>query len=80
MDKGFMKDEKGELVFYKTVIGGSFVGAAGACAGSPFYLVKVHLQSQASKDIAFGHQHNHEGTWSALKKIYSTYGVSFLMQ
>lgn len=71
-----MKDEKGELVFYKTVIGGSVVGAAGACAGSPFYLVKVHLQSQASKEIAFGHQHHHEGTWNALTKIFSQYGVS----
>lgn len=78
MDKGLMKDDKGELVFYKTVIGGSVVGAAGACAGSPFYLVKVHLQSQASKEIAFGHQHHHEGTLSALHKIYNQYGVRLL--
>lgn len=75
MDKGLMKDEKGELIFYKTAIGSSAAGVVGACASSPFYLVKVHLQSQASKEIAFGHQHQHEGTWKAFAKIYRDSGV-----
>lgn len=40
-------------------------------------MIKTHLQSQAAKSIAVGHQHNHEGTWQALIKISREQGVSF---
>lgn len=70
-----MKDKQGNMVFYKTVIGGGLVGAAGGLLASPFYLIKVHLQSKAASKIAFGHQHDHQGTWSAFRKIYNEHGV-----
>lgn len=75
MDKGLLKDKNGELVFYKNVVAGGAVGGVGTFIASPLYLVKVHLQAEAAKEIAFGHQHHHEGTWKALKKIYAQHGV-----
>lgn len=78
MDKGLLKDERGQLVFYKNVIAGGVVGGCGTFLASPLYLVKVHLQSQAAQEIAFGHQHGHEGTWKALRNIYVQHGVTIL--
>lgn len=72
-----MKDKDGNLVFYKTVIGGGLVGASGGVVASPLYLVKVHLQSKAANEIAFGHQHNHKGVLSALRNIYGEHGVRY---
>lgn len=71
-----MKDEKGELVFWKSTLTAGAIGGSGAFIASPFYLVKVHFQSKASKEIAFGQQYNYEGTWSALRKIFREFGVS----
>lgn len=51
-------------------------GCLGGIAGSPLYLVKVHLQSQSfTKEIAVGHQYSHRGTFHGLKHIYSTHGL-----
>lgn len=74
-DKGFTKNKHGDIVFYKTVALGGVSGVLGSLAGSPMYLVKTHLQAQATKEIAFGHQHNHQGTWKALMNIFQTQGV-----
>ncbi|KAF2880643.1 hypothetical protein ILUMI_25537 [Ignelater luminosus] len=79
-DNGFTKDKNGEIVFYKAVIVGGVCGVLGGVIGSPFFLVKTHLQAQAAKEIAFGHQHNHEGTWKAFKKIYREYGFRGLFR
>ena len=70
-----MKDNKGKLVFYKSLLVGGFAGATGAFIASPFYLIKTHLQSQASKEIAFGHQYHYKGTWSGLWGILKEQGV-----
>ncbi|KAK5645019.1 hypothetical protein RI129_006319 [Pyrocoelia pectoralis] len=79
-DRGYTTDKNGKIVFYKSVIVGGLCGVLGGCTGSPLYLVKTHLQGQAAKEIAFGHQHNHEGTWKALKNIYKTQGVKGLFR
>lgn len=76
MDKGLLKDKNGELVFYKNVVAGGVVGGVATFLASPLYLVKVHMQAEAAKEISFGHQHHHEGTWKALRKIYAQHGVS----
>lgn len=71
-----MSDENGNLVFYKSILIGGTGGVIGQYFASPFFLVKTHLQAQAAEAIAVGHQHNHDGTWSALKKIFYKNGVS----
>ncbi|KAL3269381.1 hypothetical protein HHI36_008451 [Cryptolaemus montrouzieri] len=78
--KGFMSDKDGNLVFYKSAIIGGLCGSFGAYLASPFYLVKTHLQAEASKEIAFGHQHKHTGTWSAFQNIYKKEGVNGLFR
>ncbi|XP_008198494.2 solute carrier family 25 member 35 isoform X1 [Tribolium castaneum] len=77
---GYVTDSEGNLVFYKSVIVGGTGGVVGQYFASPFFLVKTHLQSQAAKAIAVGHQHEHEGTWSAFKKIYHTSGIKGLFR
>ncbi|RZC33592.1 Iso dh and/or Mito carr domain containing protein [Asbolus verrucosus] len=79
-DKGYMKDKNGKLVFHKSVLIGGFAGASGAFIASPFYLIKTHLQSQASKEIAFGHQYHYKGTWSGLWNIFKEQGVKGLFR
>lgn len=73
---GYVRDSKGNLKFYNSVLVGGAGGVAGQYFASPFYLVKTHLQSQAVKAIAVGHQHEHQGTWGALKTIFAQNGVS----
>lgn len=67
------------MVFYKSVLVGGAGGVIGQYFASPFFLVKTHLQSQAAQAIAVGYQHQHHGSWNALKKIYRKNGVSLLM-
>lgn len=73
---GLIRNKQGEVVFYKSVIWGSIGGASGAAVCSPFFLVKTQLQSQAADSIAVGYQHNHKGSWVALKNIYKLHGVN----
>lgn len=79
-ENGYTKDNEGNSVFYKSVLVGGVCGILGAWAGSPLYLVKTHLQAQAAQEIAFGHQHNHGGTWKAFKHIYTTQGIKGLFR
>lgn len=60
-----------------SVLIGGFGGVLGQLASSPLFLVKTHLQAEATAAIAVGHQHHHKGTLNALQTIYSRYGVSF---
>ncbi|XP_018334242.1 solute carrier family 25 member 35-like isoform X2 [Agrilus planipennis] len=75
LKKGILTDENGKTVFYKSFIISSVCGAAGAFVGSPLFLIKTQLQSQAVQQIAVGFQHNHRGAISALKTIYSQHGL-----
>lgn len=55
---------------------GAVGGVCGSCAGSPFFLVKTHMQSFSRKaDIAVGFQRDHKGLLSAFRKIYGERGV-----
>lgn len=47
----------------------------GSCLGSPFFLVKTHMQSYADSKVAVGFQRNHEGMLSAFRKIYAIRGI-----
>lgn len=76
MKKGLMRDSEGKIVFYKSVIGGGACGAMGAFTASPLFLIKTQIQSQAAKEIAFGHQHGHDGMFSGLKNIYKSGGIT----
>lgn len=47
----------------------------GSCLGSPFFLVKTHMQSYADTKVAVGFQRKHEGMMSAFRKIYAVRGI-----
>lgn len=74
---GYLTDNKGNTIFYRSAIVSALSGAAGAFFGSPLFLIKTQLQSQSAKKIAVGYQHKHNGAWVALKNIYSEHGVKF---
>ncbi|XP_068082248.1 solute carrier family 25 member 35 [Anabrus simplex] len=59
----------------KCIVVGAVAGCAGAFTGSPFYLVKTHLQSQAATGVAVGHQHGHTSMTKGLISIYRQHGV-----
>ncbi|KAK4876383.1 hypothetical protein RN001_012805 [Aquatica leii] len=79
-DRGFTKNKNGEIVLHKTILLGGVCGVLGAVVGSPLYLIKTHLQTQAAQKISFGHQHNHDGTLSAFRKIYTEQGIKGLFR
>lgn len=54
---------------------GAFGGSIGSCLGSPFYLVKTHMQSYSDAKVAVGFQRKHDGMISAFKKIYRARGI-----
>lgn len=76
-DKGYITDENGKTIFYRSFLISSAAGAAGAFFGSPLFLIKTQLQSATTEAIAVGHQHRHSGTLEAIKSIYRNHGVSF---
>ncbi|KAJ8968663.1 hypothetical protein NQ317_009739 [Molorchus minor] len=76
--EGYLTDENGKTILYKSAIGAAFSGAVGAFVGSPLFLIKTQLQSQAAKQIAVGTQHGHKGALAALKDIYVKYGITGL--
>lgn len=77
---GYVKDKDGNLIFYKNVLFGGLGGTFGHYFASPFFMIKTHFQSQASQSIAVGHQHNHTGTWQALKTIFEEHGIKGLFR
>lgn len=72
---GFTKSSNGEISVPRSILCGATAGCVGAFIGSPFYLVKTHLQSQAAEQVAVGHQHKHVGATSALVNIYKEHGI-----
>ncbi|KAJ8917719.1 hypothetical protein NQ315_005168 [Exocentrus adspersus] len=73
--KGYLTDEKGKTILYRSALAGAATGCAGAFLGSPLFLIKTQLQSQAAKEIAVGTQHGHSGAFQAFRGIYSQYGI-----
>ncbi|KAF4532356.1 hypothetical protein B566_EDAN003660 [Ephemera danica] len=76
--RGWTHDESGQTTLPRSIFVGAVTGAMGAISGSPLYLVKTHLQSQAATQVAVGHQHNHRGTAAALYAIYTKHGITGL--
>eukprot|EP00126_Sphaerothecum_destruens_P009853 Sdes_comp20609_c0_seq1m15638 len=73
--------------FSRSIFAGALCGAFGAFIGSPFYLVKIQLQSYSSQksnpgkagsfsaptsSLAVGTQHAHRGVLDAFRNIYSS--------
>lgn len=75
IDLGLTKNGRGEVSVPRSVLAGAVAGCIGAFVGSPMYLVKIHLQSQADARIAVGYQHKHDSTASALRDIYRNNGI-----
>ncbi|KAJ7996087.1 hypothetical protein DPEC_G00233440 [Dallia pectoralis] len=65
----------GRVSAAKTAVAGAAAGVVGAVMGSPIYLVKTHLQSQAASSIAVGHQYQHQGMFHALAAIQKQHGI-----
>lgn len=56
---------------------GAFTGAVGACLGSPFYLVKVRMQSY-SPTMPVGEQTHYKSVWHGLSALWGEGGVKGL--
>lgn len=65
----------GRVSAVKSTVAGAVAGVVGAVMGSPIYLVKTHLQSQAASSIAVGHQYKHRGMMHALMDIHRQHGI-----
>lgn len=74
-DMGFTKDADGNVVTIKSIGVGAVSGCVGACVGSPFYMVKTHLQSKSVEKIAVGYQHHHNGMIRAFSAIFREGGI-----
>lgn len=56
------------------VMWGGLTGVAGASLGCPLFMVKTQIQTSSVGQYAVGFQHNHTGTWDALRTAYRTAG------
>ncbi|KAG5844035.1 solute carrier family 25 member 35 [Anguilla anguilla] len=65
----------GRVSAAKSTVAGAVAGVVGAVMGSPIYLVKTHLQSQATSSIAVGHQYKHRGMFHAFAGIHREHGI-----
>lgn len=74
-DRGYITDQSGKTIFYRSFIIGAAGGAAGAFLGSPLFLIKTQLQSQTTRSVAVGYQHGHRGTIAAIQQIYTNFGI-----
>uniref|UniRef100_A0A0A9ZHZ1 Solute carrier family 25 member 35 n=1 Tax=Lygus hesperus TaxID=30085 RepID=A0A0A9ZHZ1_LYGHE len=74
------KNDRGEVSVAKTAALSGVAGGITAFTGSPFYMVKIQLQSQSDSKIAVGTQHHHSGMFSALYNIYNKGGVKGLFR
>ncbi|XP_063232889.1 solute carrier family 25 member 35-like isoform X2 [Bacillus rossius redtenbacheri] len=77
-DRGWTRDPAGHVSLLKAGTVAAVTGCAGGYVGSPFYLVKTHLQAQAADSVAVGHQHGHSGMTQGLRHVYQQHGVAGL--
>lgn len=75
LDSGVISRADGSVSPLGCVVAGAGVGVIGGFIGSPLYLIKIHLQTQAADSIAVGHQHKHKGFLSAMYSISSKEGI-----
>lgn len=75
-DFGFTLDANLEPSIRLSAYSGAVSGAIGAFVGSPFFLLKTHMQVQsASAKIAVGYQHGYTSARSAFLEIYRKQGI-----
>nr|CAD7607498.1 unnamed protein product [Timema genevievae] len=74
-DHGWMTNEKGQVSLLKAIGVSMSASYLGRFISSPFFMVKTHLQAQAAKSVAVGHQHAHSGMTRAFLNIYKEHGV-----
>ncbi|XP_075586494.1 solute carrier family 25 member 35 isoform X2 [Dermatophagoides farinae] len=72
------RNEHGDVIFYRSIICGVGSGIVGSFLGSPFYLIKTHLQSQSESHIAVGHQHKHSSMTAGFRTIFVQNGIKGL--
>ncbi|CAG9865414.1 unnamed protein product [Phyllotreta striolata] len=72
---GYLTDDNGKTIFYKSAVVSAATGAAGAFLGSPLFLIKTQLQSQAAEQISVGTQHRHKGLYAAFRTIHDKEGI-----
>ncbi|BES88421.1 transmembrane transporter activity [Nesidiocoris tenuis] len=77
---GLNRTSTGEVSVPRTAALAGLAGGITAFTGSPFYMVKIQLQSQSNERIAVGTQHHHTGMFSALWKAYDRGGVKGLFR
>ncbi|XP_055342174.1 solute carrier family 25 member 34-like isoform X2 [Paramacrobiotus metropolitanus] len=75
INAGITSKPDGSKSFWRSVLAGALAGCIGASLASPLYLVKTHLQAEASREIAVGHQHHHSSMLQAFRSIYGLHGV-----
>ncbi|KAL3860903.1 hypothetical protein ACJMK2_007066 [Sinanodonta woodiana] len=74
INAGLTQDANGKVSFVRSVMAGAFAGCVGAFFGSPFYMVKTHLQARSAHSIAVGTQHDHDSMLKGFRCVYSTGG------
>ncbi|BFG03730.1 solute carrier family 25 member 35 [Drosophila madeirensis] len=74
VEKGWVHNKNGEISFARGMFWGALGGVVGSYCGSPFFLIKTQLQSQAAKQIAVGYQHPHTSMSDAITQIYRKSG------
>ncbi|CAG9865415.1 unnamed protein product [Phyllotreta striolata] len=72
---GYLTDDNGKTILYKSAVVSAATGAAGAFLSSPLFLIKTQLQSQAAQKISVGTQHGHKGLHAAFRTIYKDEGI-----
>ncbi|XP_048747663.1 solute carrier family 25 member 35-like [Ostrea edulis] len=72
------KDKHGNISFVKSIAAGALAGCLGASIGSPFYMIKTHMQSKAAQQIAVGHQHPHESMLHGMRSVFRDHGFTGL--
>lgn len=72
----FQADSQNHLLFFLgNVFAGASAGALGGFCGSPFFLAKVRLQSQANVSIAVGHQHVQKNMMEIIRDVVKKDGL-----
>ncbi|KAF2347368.1 Mitochondrial substrate/solute carrier [Trinorchestia longiramus] len=72
---GYLNGKDGKLSNGKCAIGSAAVGVLSGFIASPWYMVKVQLQSEADPRLAVGTQHHHQNVFSALRSAVSSGGL-----
>ncbi|CAL8093213.1 unnamed protein product [Orchesella dallaii] len=74
--QGLTKNASGKVDTLRSILVACACGGTAGVIGSPFCLVKTHLQAKANaKEIAVGYQHSSEGMAAAFRSIYGKYGI-----